>query len=142
MIRKFDKKDIDRVMQIWLESNIQAHSFIDEKYWNENFDTVKSTMLEAKIYVDEENGEILGFVGMMGDYLAGIFVDKDYRGKRIGKKLLNYIKESYSKFSLDVYEKNQGALNFYLREGMTISSEGLDTETGEKEYRMIWRKEK
>ena len=33
MIREFKIKDLERVMESWLESNIDAHSFIDKKYW-------------------------------------------------------------------------------------------------------------
>ena len=33
MIRKMEEKDISDVLQIWLETNIKAHSFIDKEYW-------------------------------------------------------------------------------------------------------------
>lgn len=32
MIRKMEEKDISDVMQIWLETNIKAHSFIEKAY--------------------------------------------------------------------------------------------------------------
>ena len=34
-------KDIDRIMEIWLESTIKAHDFIEKKYWEDNYNTVK-----------------------------------------------------------------------------------------------------
>ena len=34
MIRKMKSTDLDKVMDIWLFSNIQAHDFIPEEYWN------------------------------------------------------------------------------------------------------------
>ena len=30
MIRLFEFKDVDRIMEIWLEGNVNAHSFIEE----------------------------------------------------------------------------------------------------------------
>ena len=36
MIRKFEKNDIDVVMQIWENENIKAHKFIPEKYRKNN----------------------------------------------------------------------------------------------------------
>ena len=33
MIRKFRETDLDSIMKLWLETNISAHDFIDEKYW-------------------------------------------------------------------------------------------------------------
>ncbi len=41
MIRKYVDGDIDAVMQIWLNTNIQTHSFISSDYWQSNFDTSK-----------------------------------------------------------------------------------------------------
>ncbi len=33
MIRKFEDKDIDDIMQIWESANIKAHNFISNEYW-------------------------------------------------------------------------------------------------------------
>lgn len=32
MIREYRKEDLEPVMQIWLESNYEAHDFIDKDY--------------------------------------------------------------------------------------------------------------
>ena len=36
-----EEKDISDVLQIWLETNIKAHSFIDKEYWTGNYEMVK-----------------------------------------------------------------------------------------------------
>lgn len=41
MIRKLKNEDINKVMDIWEESTIKAHDFIDKDYWKNNYDTVK-----------------------------------------------------------------------------------------------------
>ena len=56
----------------------------------------------------------------MDDYLAGIFVDKKCRSMGIGKGLLDCIKKNYPVFSLNVYQKNRRAVDFYLREGLVV----------------------
>ena len=94
--------------------------------------------MQADLYVYEQSGTIQGFVGMTGDFLAGIFVDKKYRSAGIGKSLLEHIKKIYPVFSLNVYQKNQRAVNFYQREGLLISAEGIDEDTAEAEYTMRW----
>lgn len=33
MIRKMNKEDLDSVMQLWLQGNLFAHSFVDPHYW-------------------------------------------------------------------------------------------------------------
>ena len=41
MIRKFQQGDTERVMQIWLEGNIETHDFIAKDYWVSNYPLVK-----------------------------------------------------------------------------------------------------
>ena len=36
MIRKFEKKDINAVMEIWKNENIRTHNFIAKEYWKDN----------------------------------------------------------------------------------------------------------
>ncbi len=140
MIRTFLNSDTDRVMQIWLGANIEAHAFIPREYWEANAPAVREQLLQARIYVYEKDGVIQGFVGMQTDYLAGIFVDQSVRSMGIGKQLLSHVKTLYPAFSLNVYQKNERAVAFYLREGLTISAEGLEEDTGNLEYTMTWRK--
>ena len=40
MIRKFEKNDINTVMQIWKNENIKAHKFISKEYWKNNYNYV------------------------------------------------------------------------------------------------------
>ena len=45
MIRKLTTYKLDTVMKIWLETNIEAHSFISKEYWHKNFEMVKKMIL-------------------------------------------------------------------------------------------------
>lgn len=138
MIRKFQETDIEQVMEIWLNSNIEAHSFVPEKYWRSNFDMAKEQLPQADVYVSDRDGEIQGFIGIVDGYLAGIFVGKKYRSHGIGKQLLCHAKQTYSALTLNVYRKNDRAAAFYRREGFSILSEQTDEATGEFEYTMEW----
>ena len=51
--------------------------------------------LEANMETYEQDKKIQGFVGMMDDYLPGIFVDKKCRSMGTGKALLECVKENY-----------------------------------------------
>ena len=103
---------------------------------NEDFNNSNA----IKVY--EQDKKIQGFVGMMDDYLAGIFVDKKCRSMGIGKELLECVKENYPVFTLNVYQKNQRAVDFYLREGLSVVSKGFDEDTAEADYTMAWNQEK
>ena len=139
MIRELRKADINRVANIWLDTNITAHYFISAQYWKSNFELVKELLLQATVYVYEDKQEIQGFIGLSNEYIEGIFVSAEMQSQGIGKILLNYVKGKRNKLILNVYQKNTRAISFYQREGFEIQYSGLDEATGEKDYVMAWQ---
>jgi len=137
MIKKFDISKLDDVMAIWLETNIKAHSFIPEEYWIKNFDMVKQVLPSADIYVYEENNIIKGFIGIVEqNYIAGIFVKKEYQKEGIGQKLIDHCKSRYPYLLLDVFTKNKRAINFYNKNDFIVVDERIHKDTKEMEYTM------
>ena len=67
MIRLFEEEDLDEVLAIWLDANLRAHSFIPAGYWEGRREEVRQALPQAELYVWEEQGEILGFLGLEGD---------------------------------------------------------------------------
>lgn len=139
MIRKLQRSDIDRVAEIWLNTNLKAHDFISEQYWRGNFDMVKEALSQAEVYVYESDGKVQGFIGLDGEYIKGIFVSDEMQSQGIGKVLLDHAKSRKSKLRLNVYRKNTRAIRFYQREGFSVRSEGLDEAVGEKDFLMVWK---
>ena len=139
MIRKLQKSDVNRVADIWLDTNIKAHSFVPAQYWKNNFETVKEMLLQAEVYVYEDNQKIQGFIGLRDEYIEGIFVSNERQSQGIGKILLDYVKDKRKKLLLNVYQKNIRAISFYQREGFEIRCSGFDEATGEKDYVMAWQ---
>lgn len=142
VIRTFGENDLFSVMQIWLDTNIKAHSFIPQNYWIDNYAMVKDILPQAEIYVyeDDNTNQIDGFIGLTNNYVEGIFVREDIQSKGIGKQLLNYAKEIKSSLRLSVYQKNTRAIAFYQREQFVIRSVNIDDSTNEKEFIMTWSK--
>ncbi len=140
MIRKLRKTDLDEVAYIWLHTNKKAHDFIAETYWDEHFEMVEGMLGDAEIYVFEEQGQIKGFVGLDGEYIAGIFVREKEQSLGIGKQLLDFVKSLKGQLKLNVYQKNERAIKFYTREQIEIQDEQTDEATGEAEYLMLWKK--
>lgn len=141
MIRALQPTDIDRVADLWLAANLQAHDFIEPAYWTGNQGQVRELLPRAEVYVYEKGGEILGFAGLDGGYIEGIFVAEEVRSQGIGKSLLDFLKTKKPELRLNVYQKNTRAIRFYEREGFRRQGEGLDEATGERDYAMVWRRE-
>ena len=140
MIVKWDKNNnLDDIMKIWIDTNMEAHYFINEEYWHNNFETVKELLLKAEIFLYIKDEEILGFLGIIDEkYIAGLFIKKEFQRMGIGKKLIRYCKNIYNELELDVYKRNENAILFYKRNDFEINGEKLD-ENNELEYHMIWK---
>lgn len=142
MIRKFETKDLEEVMSLWLHVNIEAHSFIETDYWNKNYDVVRKLIPEAEVFVAEDNEQIYGFIGLTDSYIAGIFVKDTEQSKGIGTELLHTVMKLKNHLCLHVYKKNMRAVGFYQHCGFKIVNQEIDENTSEEEYTMEWRKHK
>ena len=138
MIRQLQNKDIDKIMEIWLESTIDAHKFISKEYWNENYNIVKDMYIPmSKTFVYEDNDDIRGFISVINnDFIGALFVEKNCQGQGIGKSLIDYAKNLYDNLSLAVYKENEKALEFYKKMGFKIISENINEDTNCVEYIM------
>ena len=143
MIRKFESRDLDAVMQIWLHGNLDAHAFIAASFWTEHFEMVRDMLPQAELYVHENEAprQIDGFIGLAENHIEGIFVAKAARSKGIGKALLDYVKSRRPRLTLGVYQKNERALAFYRREKFIVQSEGIDEDTNEADIQMLWTRQ-
>lgn len=140
MIRELQRSDINRVAEIWLDTNLKAHDLISEQYWRGNFDMVKEMFPQAEVYVYESDGKVQGFIGLDGEYIEGIFVSDKMQLRGIGRALLDHAKSRKLELRLNVYQKNTRAIRFYQREGFSVRSEGFDEAVGEKDFLMVWKK--
>lgn len=138
MIREFKISDVNKVMSIWLDSNIDAHSFVPAGYWRDNFEYAEKQIKNAEIYVYEKCGETAGFIGLSGNYIEGLFVKKEYRSLGIGTALIDFVKHKKKELSLNVYCQNEKAVKFYIKNGFEIK-EKLDLNPA-GEYVMAWEK--
>lgn len=141
MIRKFKYSDIKQVLNIWLECNIQAHSFIPAKLWEQHLDFMYKVLPKSEVFVYIQENKIIAFIGLETNYIAGLFVKRDHQSQGIGRKLINYIKNTHNMLTLSVYQSNKTAVNFYIKEGVKITKSTIDKNTNEKEFFMLWKKD-
>jgi putative acetyltransferase len=137
MIRVFEETDLDKIVQIWLDASIIAHDFIPSTYWKEKAEDMKNLYLPAsKTFVYQNDTAILGFISMVDNYIAAIFVNPESQGQGIGKQLIEYIKKQHTLITLGVYSKNIRSIDFYKRQGFVITNEKIEENTGEFETLM------
>ena len=135
MIRKYQPQDLEHIMKIWLETNLAAHGFIPAEYWNEQYEAVKEALPQADILIYEEEGTVLGFLGLQDSYIAGLFVEKASRSRGIGRLLLEAAKSGRQELTLHAYAENTGAVRFYEREGFQTAAFEKEETTGREDKR-------
>lgn len=139
MIEKARKKHFDSVMAIWLNTNIAAHPFIPQSYWEDVFTQVKEAMPASDVFVYYENSDVMGFIGVTdNEYIAGLFVDEKAQSQGIGRKLLTHCKQLYPRLELDVFTENTGAVRFYKNNGFEIVSTKRNPDFNREEHHMVW----
>lgn len=141
MIRKWTAKSLDPVLTLWLESTTFAHPFIDEQYWHDSLALVRNVYLPAaQTWVWEENDTLLGFISIMDNQFVGaLFVAPQALHRGIGSALLNEVKQRYPMLSLEVYQKNGRAVNFYHALGFRIEDGAWQEETKHPTWIMRWQ---
>lgn len=140
MIRAFDPGDLEQVIDLWLATNLTAHAFIPASYWCERREEVRALLPGATIFVYSDGAAILGFIGLMENYIAGIFVSGAAQSQGIGTALLNHAKAERETLSLAVYKKNTRAVAFYRRQGFLPVCQQVEESTGEPEITMRWER--
>ncbi|PQA56741.1 GNAT family N-acetyltransferase [Siphonobacter curvatus] len=140
ILRKVEPYELPELVDLWLTTSLIAHPFIPGAYWRDN----KAAMLQeylpaSEVYVIDCGGRLCGFLALVDDHVAALFISPFEQGKGYGTQLLNYAKTIRSELTLNVYQKNQQSVQYYQKNGFEIHSETVDTASGEKEYSMRWR---
>lgn len=151
MIRKAEKKDIPGLINLLYQVDA-VHNGIRPDLFKGNTAKYNEQELEEILKDDSkpifvyDDGKILGHAfcqisevknhRLLQDaktlYIDDICVDELLRGRQIGKALYEYVRD-YAKsigchnITLNVWEGNDSAYNFYKRMGMHIQKTGMET---------------
>lgn len=103
------------LLTVW-ESSVKAtHLFLTDN----EIQKIKKVIPEAiggvqhLIVIENDNGDPVGFMGINDRMLEMLFISNQYRGKGLGKRLLDYGMHQYSIDQLGVNEQNPLARGFY-----------------------------
>lgn len=131
-IRPIRNEDTDTLVNIWLEASLFAHGFLGAERLALQAEQVRDIYLQqAENWVITEDGKPVGFIGLMDQFIGGLFIAPQVHGKGLGRQLLNHALLLKKSLDLDVYALNTQAHSFYLRNGFvetarqSTDSEGL-----------------
>lgn len=150
MIRKANKNDIGRIIELLHQVDMVHHEIRPDLFKPY---TTKYNEQELEALLDNDSnpifvyddGEVLGHAfcqitdvkshKLLQDaktlYIDDICVDEKARGKHVGKALYEFVRD-YAKsigcynMTLNVWEGNDPALNFYKNMGMKVQKTGME----------------
>ena len=139
MIREIKVTDYPRLIEIWESAVAGTHDFLKK----EDFLYYKQQLPTYFQYVDlfgfEQDGTLIGFMGIADGNLEMLFIDNDYRGNGIGRELITYAIDNLQVTKVDVNEQNVQALEFYKHIGFKVYKRS-DLDGEGKEYPILHMK--
>ena len=136
MIRKVKATDYPRLMEIWESAVSSTHDFLKEEDFLYYKERLPVYFQYVNLFGFEQEGILIGFMGIAEGNLEMLFIDNKYRGAGIGKKLITYAIDNLQVTKVDVNEQNVQAVGFYEYMGFNIyKRSNLDGEG--KEYLIL-----
>ena len=136
MIRKIKVTDYPRLMEIWESAVLSTHDFLKEEDFLYYKERLPVYFQYVNLFGFEQEGILIGFMGIAEGNLEMLFIDNKYRGAGIGKKLITYAIDNLQVTKVDVNEQNVQAVCFYEYMGFNIyKRSNLDGEG--KEYLIL-----
>lgn len=153
MIRKAENKDIEDVMRLLVQVNdVHAEGRPDlfvkghTKYTPEELKMIFADRATPVFVETDETGRVLGYCFcMMQDntadthrrpiktlYIDDLCVDEACRGMHVGRRLYDYVRkyaesEGCYNLTLNVWQRNESAMEFYRRLGLLPQKTCLET---------------
>ena len=129
-IIKCGKDDYSILAGIWERSVRARHKFLSQAVFNEIKASLEPLYFpNVDLYAVDDNGVLVGFIGLRSDTIEMLFIDSDRRNQGYGSALTDFaIQKGATK--VDVNEQNPSALNFYTAKGFRIISRDETDDAG------------
>jgi putative acetyltransferase len=137
MVRKYEEKDLEGMLDVWYQASLVAHSFFSEEFFKQERRNIRDIYLDrSETWVYEDEGRIVGFMSMAGNEVGAIFIYPDFQGRGIGRELMDMAKSLHDTLELEVFKENLKARGFYEHYGFVTFKEYVPEEFGRPMLRM------
>jgi len=118
MIREYRSEDTDAVVAVWQAATALAHPFLKEDFVAQEAENLRNIYVQiAETWVMEEDGAVVGFIALIGDEIAGLFLEPAFHGKGLGRAMVDHTVGLKGPLRVEVFERNAIGRRFYERYG-------------------------
>jgi putative acetyltransferase len=136
-IRQYRESDLEAVLSSWEVATRLAHKFMtDDFIAQERKNTTEIYLPNTDTWVAEIDGEVVGFIALMGNEVGAIFLQPACHGKGVGKALMDKARELHGNLEVEVFKENTIGRKFYSRYGFSHLEEKLHEPTGQQLLRL------
>lgn len=137
MIRLYKITDLEAVLSAWENASKVGHPFLSEAFLvQERADLRELYLPNTETWVFEQDGQVIGFISLMGNEIGGLFVQPAFHGTGVGRQLMEKAKTLHPVLELEVFEANLAARQFYAKCGFVVIGEGVHQSTGQAFLRL------
>lgn len=114
--------DYSQVVNVWEASVRATHGFVSEA----DIQIFKPLLRDGLRHVEhllcqrDDDGQVIGFIGVVSEKIEMLFIHPDWRGRGIGGRLLKHAVTQLGAKLVDVNEQNAQAVGFYLHQGFEV----------------------
>lgn len=136
-IRPYKPSDLDAVLCSWELATRLAHPFMSDDFiQQERINIAEIYMPNTDTWVVELDGEVQGFIALMGNEVGAIFLTPEFHGQGIGKALMDKASTLHKELEVEVFKVNKVARKFYAKYGFKPIEEKLHEPTGQYVLRL------
>ncbi|MGI9518120.1 MAG: GNAT family N-acetyltransferase [Pirellulaceae bacterium] len=138
VIREYQTDDLQDLLSAWESASALAHPFLSSEFNQQERKNIQEIyMPNAETWVYEHQGQVAGFIALVGNEVGGLFVHADHIGKGFGRALMDKARELRDgPLDVEVFEKNSVGRKFYDRYGFLQVEKKLHEPTNQTILRL------
>ena len=140
LIRPYKESDCDAIIDVWFAASLLATPFLSEEFLAAERESIRSIWLQkADTWVFVEDGQVVGFLSLVGNEVGAIFVHPEAQGQGIGRALMDHAAGLHDELFLDVFEANAVGRRFYDRYGFKFERKHFHEVSGHMQLRLSYK---
>ncbi len=131
LIREYRHEDLADILTAWESGSKVAHPFLTEQFLEQERHNIPNMYLpNAETWVAEADGQVIGFIALIGNEVGAIFVKSEFHSLGVGRGLMDKAQELRGELEVEVFKANEIGRKFYSAFGFELLAESIHEPTG------------
>ncbi|KAH6881023.1 GCN5-like N-acetyltransferase [Thelonectria olida] len=145
LVRPAAADDAEAVTNVFLAARQHSLAYLPRLYTDaQTLAFFTGIVAKGGVTIIEVEGKVAAFLALDGDDVDHLYVHPQNHRQGLGATLLEETQKQRDRLELWVFQRNEGAIAFYMKHGFVVihSSDGQRNEEKEPDHRMAWLRSK